>query len=190
MDPGTYVLPSTRSLKRLGLRGDVVAMLDSPEDTLRLAGTESGAAEIELGEIDEVLVGIVFNKISDYRTTIRSAGRRPILLSGRFPNQYSAFVADLAIEMERIGRIDRVRCGVPFILSWGPFFVLVGLALVAAGLYAAATAMGPEPDLLVPIGVAAGGLIMAALAVHHYLRWERPRQAAGAEEVRPYLPAG
>jgi hypothetical protein len=180
------LLPPTRSLKRLGLRGDIVIMLDSPEDTMRLAGTESGVAEIPYEEIESVLVGIVFNKISDYRTIIRSKGNRPLRISGRFANQYSAFIPDLALEMERIGRIDRVRCGVPFMLSWGPFFVLLGAALAGAVGYEIVRA-GEVPLML---GAAlAGSLLLFGGGLHHYLRWERPRPAATRDGVLPYLPA-
>lgn len=183
-----YVLPPTRSLKRLGLRGDVAAEIDDHELVLRLAGTKSGAEEFPLDSIRSVLVGIVFNKVSDYRMTISCDGHRPIGISGRYPNQYGAFALALAEAMERLGRLDRVRCGVPLLLSWGPFFALLGIALAAGGLYELTGALARQADLLVPVGMTAAGLVMAGAAIRHFLRWERPRPLDRVGDMTAYLP--
>jgi hypothetical protein len=191
LDPGTYLLPATRSTKRLGLRGDIVAMLDSPEDTLRLAGMDGGDTAIPLEEIESVLIGIVFNRVKDHRTIVRCNGHRPIRISGRFPNYYSNFVPDLASEMERVGQLDRVRLGVPFLLSWGPFYVLFGISLILGGAYQAihpVNEIDPQGNMLFSAAIAGAGLIFAAFGLHHYLRWERPRPVASLDEIGAYLP--
>lgn len=192
MEPGTYLLPPTRSLKRLGLRGDIVIMLDAPEEVMRLAGTKGGATEIPYDEIESVLIGIVFNRVKDHRTIVRCNGHRPIRISGRFPNYYSNFVPDLASEMERVGRLDRVRLGIPFLLSWGPFYILFGIALILGGAYQAiypVNEIDPQGNMIFSAALAGAGLIFAAVGLHHYLRWERPRPLASLDEVGAFLPA-
>ena len=191
MGNAIHLVPQTRAFRREGLKGTVAVNVDAEERVLRFAGTDGGIFDLPLDDIESIRVGVIYGRVTRYRTLIRrSDGGRTIRIDGRFPNYYPDFIWHLAEEMERGGQLDRIWGGVPLMLSWGPVVVLLGLGLaivVPLGIFEQ-TPQPPRDGLLIALAGGGGGLGVAIYGLVHYLRWEKPRRLQRIEELARFLP--
>ena len=192
--PWPALLVRSRSLKRLGLHGKLVAFhIDEDLGELVLAGTEGGLHAVPLAEIERLLIGFETHKVTHWHAWLWVTGRRrPIHFKGSPWSHYRAAMWALVQVLERGGRLDRVRAGVTLNHALGQLLVFGGFGLLLAAflpytLWERAAGL-PRDDLHVPALVSLAGLVLAGWAIRHYLRWDRPRRLRLAEEILAWLP--
>lgn len=192
--PGkSFWLKNSISLKLMGLR-DRYAFVQLSEDKSRIivAGDMCGRVEVPLDAITDMRVGGRGGVKKFYHCVIRREGGWPVALCGTSPwSDYKEFVLRLAGEMERRGRFDRVRRGLPL---WHALFLLLicqaALPFLIFNAYMWVT-YGERMEIehfAILIGTSAFWLGLYGVALWIWATRYWPRRARSPEDLRPVLP--
>lgn len=190
-----YVIGNSPSLRWSGIKGKQVfvevATYDGP--LLTIVGSKRGKMEIPVADITRLRAGVELWKTNYYRCLVSRKGGRTISLEGtRAGLDYSDLVIHLAEEMEMLGHFDRVERGLRHVAALGHLLLFGGISLVLCyAIYDTWVRWGSDwngDDWLVPGGVAAASLFLAALALSNYVRWHFPRRVKDIEDLKRVLP--
>lgn len=137
----TFELHSSRSLRRHRISGRRVSV-GLGEGALFVAGRDGRVLEVPLDSIEHMLVGSDRHRsFVVHRLELRAAGFGPLVLKAKSRTDNLGLYADLvhaiAEAMQRHGRLEAIRIGLPRLAAFGaPLVVaacLVGVTVLAAG---------------------------------------------------------
>lgn len=177
-----YVNPSTRRLRRLGIKGAATVRFDGA--ALLIDGAEGGRLTIVPSQVECLRSGrdnlVKYGPLYESRLWLNGE-RKPLMLSvmgTAIAGPYVATMRGFGAAMGRAGRLDRVQSGISGIdtLLWPALTGIVFLAAVGIALFVITN----EPwwgRLIVPV---APGVVTAILAFVARRNWPRPVRSVEA----------
>jgi len=177
-----YANPSTRRLRRLGIKGAATVRFD--DAALVIDGAEGGRLTIAPAQVERLRSGRdnMVKYGAHYETRLWLTGeRKPLMLSvigTAIAGPYVATMRGFGAAMARAGRLDRVQSGISVIGTlFGPLLMgIVFLAAVGVALFVITN----EPwwgRLIVPL---APGVVTAILVFVARRNWPRPVRSVEA----------